>query len=71
MGEIDKAGLLRSARVAPVVKAHFKRDFHCGGTAVGVEAALKSGRRDLDQAFGELNDRLMGESGQDHVLQGV
>ena len=69
VAEIDEAGFLPMARVAPVVVAHLQSYLDRGGAVVGEEAAREPRWRHGDQAFGQLHGRLVGEAGQNHVLQ--
>ena len=57
------------AHVAPVVKAHFHGDFDGGGAVVGVEAARQARRRDAVRALRQLDHRLVGEAGENHLLE--
>jgi hypothetical protein len=60
-----------SPDVAPVVEAHLQRHFHGGGAVVRVEALRESGRRNGRERFGELDDRLVREARQDHLLEAL
>ncbi|MNF63687.1 hypothetical protein D3C84_453950 [compost metagenome] len=65
----DEALLLWQAFVEPVVKAHFQRHFDAGRTVIGVEAPGQPFGRNLHQAFGQFDHRLVAESGENHMLQ--
>ena len=67
--ERDEAGLLAMATVEPVVEAHLQRHFDRGRAVVGVEHAIQSRRRDAHQFLGQPDRRLVGEAGEDHLLQ--
>ena len=69
VGQGDEALLVRLAAVEPVVKAHFQRDFDAGRAVIGVEASSQAFRRHLHQALGQLDHRLMAETGEDHVFE--
>ncbi|MNP01047.1 hypothetical protein D3C76_928490 [compost metagenome] len=69
VGEGDKAFLLGFADVLPVMEAHLQRDFDAGRAVVGVEHPVQPRRGHGDQAFGQLDYRLVAEAGQDHVFQ--
>ncbi|MNZ24435.1 hypothetical protein D3C78_415830 [compost metagenome] len=65
----DEALFLRLTLVQPVVEAHFQRHFDAGRTVIGVEHPIQAFRGDLHQALGQLDHRLMTETGEDHVLE--
>ncbi len=69
VGQRDEATLGGVSNVAPVVEAHLHRNFHGGGAIVGIEAAGESPRRDSHQSFRQVNDGLVCESGEDHLLE--
>src|SRR3546814_11012223 len=60
----DEARLFGVAGVAPVMKAHLQRDFDRRRAVVGVEAAIQSGRRKLQQTLGKFDRRRMREAGE-------
>ncbi|MNH17182.1 hypothetical protein D3C79_768430 [compost metagenome] len=64
-----EALLFWQAFVEPVVEAHFKCYFDARRTIIGVEAPGEPFRRELYQAFGQLNYRLVAETGEDHMLK--
>ncbi len=69
VGQSDEAFFVRLAAIEPVMKAHFQRDFDAGRTVVSVEAARQPFGRHRHQALGQLDDRLMAEARQNHMLQ--
>ncbi len=69
VGQGDEAFLARHAAVEPIVKAHFQRDFDAGRTVIGVEHPVQAFRRHFHQTLGQLDHRLMAETGENHVLQ--
>ncbi|MCY1356155.1 hypothetical protein D9M69_425970 [compost metagenome] len=69
VGQGDEALLAFQALVAPEVVAHLQRHFDAGRAVVGIEHPVQALGRDLHQAFGQLDHRLVAESGEDHMLQ--
>ncbi|KPW99466.1 hypothetical protein ALO79_200021 [Pseudomonas syringae pv. castaneae] len=65
----DEALLVGTAAIDPVMKAHLHRHFDAGRTVIGVEAPCQSFWRHFHQALGQLNHRLVAETGEDHMLQ--
>ena len=57
------------AAVAPEVKAHLHGNFDGGRAVVGEEAAIEASGRDAREFLGQSHRRLMGEAGEDHVLE--
>ncbi len=69
VSERDEPALLRAAEVAPVVEAHLERHFDRGRSIVCVEAASEPGGRKVRERFAQRDDGLVGEAGEDHVLE--
>ena len=55
--------------IAPVVEAHLHGDFDRGGAVVRVEAAGEPGGAIARERFGQRDDGLVGEAGEDDVLE--
>ena len=68
-GQADEIGLLRTAGVAPVVRAHLQRDLGGRGAVAGVEGVAQAGQR--AEALRQLHHRLVRQSGQHHVIERV
>src|SRR3546814_12901214 len=51
------------------MKAHLQRDFDRRRAVVGVEAAIQSGRRKLQQTLGKFDRRRMREAGAHDVIE--
>jgi hypothetical protein len=69
VGQGDEALLVRLAAIEPVVKAHLQRDFDAGRAVIGVEHPVQALRGHLHQALGQLDHRLVAETGKDHVFE--
>ena len=70
-GQAEKLVFLRKAAIAPTVERHFQRDFRGRGAVGGEEAMSQRMVRQGCQAFGKGDDGLVGEAGENDVLQGV
>ncbi len=69
VGQVDELALAGKALVSPRMKAHLDCYFDGGGTVVGKKTLAEAGGRDLHQSLRELDNGLVGEAGQNHVLQ--
>ena len=62
-----KMTFFREADVAPVMGAHLQRDFSCRRTVAGIKSVAKAGQ--MPKLFRQLDHRLVGKSGQHHMVK--
>ena len=71
VAEADVGAALRLALLLEVLERHLERDLRRGRAGVRVEDAIKAGRRDLDQAIGQLGGQRVGEPQHRRVRDAV
>ena len=70
-GQAEKFRFLRTAGIAPVMKAHLERNFRGGRAIGGVEGVAQAMVGQRRQPFRQLDHRRMGKPGQHGVFEGV
>ena len=68
-GERDEAGFSGLSAVLPVVERHLERDLRRRRAVGPVERVAEPRGRERREPLGELDDRPVRESGEDHVLE--
>ena len=61
----------RFAAIAPEAQRHLDRHFDAGRAAVGIEHIVETRRRQRDEAPRQRFGRLMGEAGEDDLIESL